>query len=306
MSDVQISYLQSPADIVNQSLDMLGVSGQIIGSLTDGTKVSETARRNYGQALRQLLRCAWWDHARKRAQLNLLGTTSIVPPPLGVSGLVEWPWQFCYEWPTDAVFGRWMPYSPTTNQPTNAQGIPLLTGNSLGVPYPQIPGRFLVTSSDQYPTETGFTPWNQLPDYQRTIGVGPTTRQVILTNCCNAWFVYTTLTPVIETWPSDFRQAMVVMMAMVLAPVAIEEPKLRMAEIGRLAPLLKNTIDNARAASANESGFPQSVDREAPWLAGRNPNWWGGRDGGFGFGDDGGGGSYSCGFGSMSWGGSVF
>jgi len=303
--DPQVSYLQTPATVCNQSLDMLGVSGQIIGSLTDGTKVAETARRNYGQALRQLSRCAWWDFNRKRAKLNLLGTTTIVPPPLGVSGFVEWPWAHAYEWPIDALCGRWLPYSPTNQQPVNAQGVPLTTGVSLGVPYRQIPGRYLISSTDQYPTETGLTPWDQLPDFQRTVGVGPTVRQVILTNCCDAHFVYTTLIPVIENWPSDFRQAMVVMMALILAPVAIDDARMRMAEIARLVPMLKNTVDNARAASANESGFPQTIDREASWIAGRNPNWWGARGGGFGM-DDEGGGSMFGGNEGFSCGGSVF
>lgn len=303
--DPPVPYLTVPADIVNQAIDMLGESGKIIGDIADGTNVAETARRNYGQALRQLLRTAHWPFARRRAKLTLLGDNTGSAPP-GVSPFVECPWAYAYAWPLDGVQGRFMPWSPPSGQPVSSTGVPLTTGGTAAFGYSMQPARFLVSSSDQYPIETGFTPWNQLPDIQRTEGLGPTFRKIILTNCCNADFVYTRLVTTIEEWDDGFRQAMVTMMAMVIAPVAVEDPKLRLAKLDRLTPILKNTVADARVASANEAGMPQSVDHTPPWITGRNEGGWGGdRFGPVGAGVDGVG-YFGCGWESLSWGGNVY
>lgn len=303
--DVPIPYLTVPSEIVNQALDMLGAAGKVIGDITDGTDVAETARRNYGQALRQLLRTAHWDFARTRQPLTLLGDAT-GSPALGISPIVECPWAYSYAWPIDGVMGRWLPWMPANGQPTSNTGVPLTTGNSALVQYGFQPGRFLVSSSNQYPLEVGTVPWIQQPDLQRTFGVGPVNRKIILTDCCQAEFVYTRFVPIIEEWDGLFRQAMVCMMAMVLAPVAIEDPKLRLAEIQRLVPVLRNTIADARVANGNESGMPASTDFSASWLVARN--WGVGAGLGYGNGLWGGGsaGYFGCGWESMSWGGSVY
>lgn len=302
MGAVQIPYLQTPAYIVNQAIDMLGQSGKIIGDINDGTPVAETARRNYGQGLRQLLRTAHWDWARKRAKLTLLGdATGQSAPP--VSNIVECPWAYAYGWPIDGVQGRWLPWTPTNAQPKSSTGVPLTTGVSTLVQYQQTPGRFLVASSDQYPIEIGNVPWDQMPDLQRTEGLGPINRKIILTDCCDAWFVYTRLATVIEEWDDLFRQAFVTMMALVLAPVAIEDPKLRMAECNRLIPILRNAIADARVANGNEAGWPQTTDFEASFIRARN---WGISNSNSGNPYPDTGGVLSMGWDTMSWAGSVF
>lgn len=260
---------------MNEAIDMLGKPGMIIGDITDGTPVAETARRNYGQALRQLLRTAHWDFARKQAVLNLLGdaTGNSAPP---VIQAVEAPWVYAYEWPGDACQGRWLPWNPTNGQPTGMGGIPLTTGVSLGVPYPLTPGRFLVASSNLYPIETGSVPWNQLPDISRTEGLGPVYRKVILSDCAQASFVYTRLVTVVEEWDSLFRQAFVTMLAMVLLPVAVEDEKVRAAEYDRLVIRLRNAVADARVANGNESSYPQSTDHQPIWLTARSGGLWGG------------------------------
>lgn len=303
--DVPIPYLQVPARIVNQALDRIGADeDSILGDIGDGTRVAETARRNYGQALRQLLRTSHWPFARKRAALTLLGdiTGQSAPP---VSNIVECPWTYCYSWPLDGVQGRWLPWNPTNAQPTNANGIPLTTGVSTGVGYISTPGRFLVSSSDKYPIETGVTPWIQQPDLQRTEGLGPVSRKVILTDCANAEFVYTRLVTTIEEWDDLFREAMVMMMAMVLAPVALKDPKLRIEQMNRLVPALKNAIADARLAAGNEAGWPQTTDFEASFIRARSGSAWG-RFGPVGWGAFGSGNGFSCGSESLNWGGSVF
>lgn len=306
MSFFGAQYLQTAAVIANQAMDMIGKPEKIIGDVTDGTPVSEAVRRNYGQGLRQLLRTAHWDFARARNKLTLLGdATGTSPLPISVSPLVECPWSYAYSWPTDAVQGRWLPWNPTNGQPTSNSGVPLTTGSSSSVGYDLVPGRFLVGSSNAYPIEIGVQPWNQQPDLQRTEGVGPVNRKIILTDCCNAEFVYTRLVTVIEEWDSLFRQAFVTMMALALAPVAIEDPKLRLAETARLVPALRNAVAEARVANGNEAGMPQSTDFEASFIRARN-QWSWGYDNGLGPVSGGALGYMGCGFDSMSWGGSVF
>jgi len=306
MGAPQISYLQCPSTIVNEAIDSLGQPGKIIGDITDGTTVAETARRNYGQALRQLLATAHWGFARKRAKLTLLGDATGNPIPAGVSPFVECPWAYAYGWPIDAVQGRWLPWTPINAQPETPSGVPLTTGVSALTQYPMQPGRFLVSSSDQYPIVTGVEPWEQLPDLQRTEGLGYTSRKVILTDCCQAEFVYTKFEPTIEVWDALFRQALVTMMAMILAPVAIDDPKISLAERVRLSPTLRNAIADARVASNNEAGYPMTTDFEASFIRARN---WGGywAPGSLGLGIGGGGlGTFWGGFDSMSWCGSVY
>lgn len=297
-----IFYLQPPATIINESLDVLGQSDQIIGDITDGSPVAETSRRNYGQALRRLLRTAHWDFARKNAELTLLGDATLANA--AVSPLVECPWSYAYAWPIDGIQGRWLPWEPTSAQPTTPSGLPLTTGGSAPNQYRQQPGRFLVASSDQYPIEVGTPAWDALPDLRRTEGLGPTNRKIILTNCCNARFVYTRLSTVIEEWDSLFRDCLVNMMALALVGVAVKDPKLAMAQRERLVPFLKNAIADARVANGNESGFPQSVDHIPIWITGRNGGW------GSGFGDNGlgqfSGNLFLPWDSSMSWAGSVF
>lgn len=299
-----IPYQASPAVIVNEAIDMLGESGRIIGDITDGTAVAEAARRFYGQGLRQLLRTAHWDFARKMVTLQLLGDstgTSAAP----ISTFVENPWTYCYAWPTDAVQGRWLPWNPTTAQPLTNTGVPLTTGVSTGVQYSLAPGRFLVGSSDQYPVAVGQIAWDQMPDIQRTEGLGLTSRKVILTDCANAQFVYTRLVTQIEEWDALFRQAFVMMMAVALAPTAIMDRKTMVAERERMIPVLKNAIADARVANGNEAGNPQSTDFVASFIRARSQGPWG-WDGYGGALAGGSNGMLGCGWDQMSWSGNVF
>ncbi len=269
-----IPYLQPPAVIVNEALDRLGQSDKIIGDITDGSKVAEASRRNYGQVLRQMHRASHWNFARKHSELTLLGDAT-GNSPLPVSPIVESPWTYAYAWPIDAVQGRWLPWNPTNAQPLSSTGVPLTTGVSTTGLYWAQPGRFLISSSAEYPVEVGSNPWAQQPDLQRTFGVGPINRQIILTDCCNAHFVYTRFVTVIEEWDPMFREAMVVAMALILAPVAIDDPKERITQRNLLIPILKNTLAEARLASGNEAGYPQSTDHLPAWITARNSGYYG-------------------------------
>lgn len=307
--DVTVPYLQPPATIVNQAIDVLGMPEKVIGDIADGTRLAEVARRNYGQALRRLLRTSHWPFARKRARLQLLGdaTGSAAPP---ISGYVESPWQYAYAWPIDGVQGRWLPANPTNAQPLDAQGVPLTTAPATAPIYAvSVPGRFLVSSSDQYPVVVGVPgSWAEMPDLQRTEGAGPTARKVILTDCgpC-AEFVYTRFVPVIEEWDDLFRQAMVLMIALAIAPSAYPDQRERFAIVNELSPRLKNAIDDARLAAGNEAGYPQTTDFEASFIRGRNYGAWAaGFGAGYGLGGGGGLGYFGMGWDSLSWAGGVY
>lgn len=247
------------------------------------------------------------------AKLQLLGdatgnSSTDVP---AVSPYVECPWAYAYGWPIDAIQGRWLPWTPINAQPDNSNGVPLTTGNTSVAQYNLTPGRFLVSSSDQYPILVGQpASWEQMPDIQRTEGLGMTSRKVILTNCCEAHFVYTRLVTTIEEWDALFREAFVIMCAIALAPTVIKDKKLMIAERDRLLPILKMAVADARVASGNEVGMPQSTDFEASQIRARN---WGAGYGGWGAGGfgafsggAGGLGYMGCGFDMMSFGGSVF
>lgn len=272
MTDVPIPYLQPPAIIINEALDRIGAYRKIIGDISDGSDVAEAARRNYGQALRKLLRTAHWNFARRQAPLTLLGdaTGNSAPP---VITTVDQPWTYAYAWPIDGVAARWMPAGLPSTLPTNP---PLTTGVSSLPQVPLIPARFLVSSSNLYPIEIGNVPWTQQPDLQRTFGVGPVNRTILLTDVCNAQFVYTRFEPVIENWDSSFREGLVAMMALILIPVAIDDPKERMAQRNAMIPIVKNTVDDARVANGNDAGYPQTTDHQPIWITARSSGWLGG------------------------------
>src|SRR5215831_9309265 len=278
MADPQVLYQTTPAYIVNQAVDRLGVPGAIIGAIDDGTPVAEAARRVYGQALRQLLNTAHWDFARKRAPLTLLGdATGFSQQAMPwVLDIVEQPWTYAYAWPIDGVQGRWMPWTPNNGPPVSFFGETVTTAPFTTPVWPVTqPARFLVASSDQYPyAGYGQIPWDQQPDLRRTHGVGPNTRKIILSDCGPpAEFVYTRLVVVIEEWDRLFREAMVMMMALAIAPTAIEDPKIRFPAMDRIVPELKSAIADARVANGNESGMPQTVDHQPVWMTARSRGW---------------------------------
>jgi hypothetical protein len=100
---------------------------------------------------------------------------------------------------------------------------------------------------------------------------------------------------------------MVTMMALALAPTAILDPKIRIAERDRLGPVLKNAVADARVASGNEAGFPQTTEHQPTWITARNAwNWLGYTYPGYGGTAAGGGYSFYPYDASFSWCGSVY
>ena len=290
-----------PQDLVNRSLDGLGLSDKLIGAFTDGTRESEAARRIYGRTLRQLLRTATWSFARKQAPLLLLGdSTGLTLAPNGqpYSQAVDQPWVFAYAWPTDGVRARWLPmqWGATVNPPP----IPIMSNLGSASPYAFLrPARFLVSSSDQFPIVAGQVDWANMPDLSGA-GAGLTNRQVILTNVQNAALVYTRLVLEIEMWDSLFEEAMVAVIASRLAMPLIDDKKLALTLRGQQIAIAKDAVMQARQANANEEGFPKAIDHVPDWIRARSGGYHGG-----GLGD--GPGVLRYGWEAMSWAdGSVF
>jgi hypothetical protein len=284
-----------PSFIVNRSLNAMGIPFAI-GSLEDGTDVSEAARRAYGPMLRQLLRSAHWNFARSQSKLELLADATGVsqapqgfpqqqpPNPQGpgvpISNIVEPPWVYAYAWPGDGVAARWLPWRLT---PIPRSQPPETTGqqNTTGLLLNQHPARFLVSSSNQYPAIVGPIDWDRMPDFESTEGVGPIGRRIILTNVPFAHLVYTRLVLSIEEWDPLFEETMVAFMAQRIALVACktanipdnEAMALRNAQIS----IVKEQLMEARTRNANDAGFPQTPDHVPDWIRARRygGSYWG-------------------------------
>jgi hypothetical protein len=306
-----------PQDIVNRGLDAIG-SRTTMGAFTDGTTVSEAARRIYTTTLEQLLRAAHWAFARKRGKLELLGDasgeTTPFPGNLPISTQVEPPWRFAYAWPIDGLQARWLPASwEGSANTTGTVGIP--PGNvGVAVPgfeenaawaAPQAPARFLVSSSDQYPVVLGQTGWDNMPDFALTQGVGPISRRIILTNQCHAHLVYTKMVQVPDEWDPLFSQAMVAVLGSMLAmvPDVLEDRKFALTMRAQQISIAKDAIAQARVANGNDSGMPQTVNHIPDWIRARQ---WGSYNRGVGIGANGmlygeeGPGVWGYGWGSMA------
>jgi hypothetical protein len=294
-------------DIGNRALRAIGVNRQI-GWIYEGSAESRALLEVYGQTLRQLLRAAHWSFARRRSQnLTLLGDSTLGNPD--VSSYVDPPWRYAYAWPVDCVRPRWLPWSGITpaNLAASPGNIPL-PGNPAAVLVPNLntfsgdlypydrPARFLLSSSDQYPIAVGQQAPTALPPSAE--GAGPINRRIILTNVQNAQLVYTYLALDVGIWDELFSQAFVATLASRVCLPLKGDPGERDKQIA----IAKMAVGEARVASAQETGFPQSTDREASWTRfrrtgrGRWGSW-----GEWGWGEGVGPGYSYCGWESIGW-----
>ena len=271
----------TPADLVNRSLDAIGRSDLIIGDIEEGTEAAKPALRQYGPALRQLLRAAHWGFARKQAPMTLLADATGQTPNVGT--VVPAPWTYEYEYPIDCVKARFVPWNSNPIQPNP----PLMTGlqqpplNAVRLK----PAPFLITTDYNYPVVVGQpASWAQYPTWWLNEGLGPIQRNVILTNVPPTpqtpnptifpSLVYTALIVIPSQWDDLFGEGMVAFLAQKLAlPLARpnERPlalKIRDEQIA----IAKSAISEARAMSANESGYPQTHGGQSAGLESRDGN----------------------------------
>ena len=278
-----------PADVANQSLDMIGVS-DTIGDLQEGSMQARAALRWYMPTLTQLLRSVHWNFARRQSPLTLLndatGQTTLMqqnagfPITVGTGTIGMRPWVYEYQWPVDALKARFVPasYCPTPGSqiPGNISlpSTPLTTGLGIApLPVQTTPTRFLV-AQDSVPTLVGMvTDWNQYPDYQDVQGLSPAQQTVILTNQPNATLVYTALILSPDQWDPLFRQAFVALLASFLAMPCIPDKKLAIPMQDRATAAAKNAILQARISDGNEAWG--QADISVDWMRTRNSGGYG-------------------------------
>jgi hypothetical protein len=270
--------MRLPTDIANRAIDALpGLDP--IGDIEEGSQVSQVFLRAYLPTLKELLRTANWSWARKRAPLDLLACTDGSNP--NVQSYVEPPWRYAYAWPIDGIRPRWLPWSgappssfaPPGNIPAPASPAAIMPNLNVSTDqgfYPhERPARFLVTATDRYPVEIGApADWNSLPNLEGVQGVGPVNSRIVLTNVQHAHLVYTYLALDIEMWDELFEAAMVSVLAS-RGAMLITDPKLAIAERNAHIMIAKDAIRNARVASAQEAGWPQSINHTPDWLLAR-------------------------------------
>lgn len=285
-----------PADIGNQALDAAGFD-MTIGDLQEGTRPAQVLLRNYGQCLRQLLRAANWDFARKTADLVLLADAT--GQTANVGSIVPVPWVYEYAYPIDCMKVRFIPWNYGQVQgipPGNIQTptTPLTTGAAPSVATGRRlrPARFVIATDPNYPPAPRQAFWT-------VQGESPTGRTVILTNVKSAKIIYTALMQYPSVWDSLFREAMVAYLASQVAMPLATDKKFGMQMRKDNIEIAKMKIQEARRVDGNEGFY--SSDISVDWMNTRrvgNRDW--GGLGGLGWSDDTGPGGYGGGWDSIS------
>ena len=286
-----------PADVGQQALDAAGIDFTI-GDLEEGTKPAQVLLRAYGQNLRQLLRAANWNWARRESPLLLLADATGQTPNVGAvvpSG------EFIYEYalPIDCMKIRFIPWhrginpgSPAGNITPPNPTVPLTTATPLAIGHRLMPAKFLITNDPNYPPQVGQIFWE-------TQGESPQGRAVILCNVQNAKCIYTYLALYPSVWDPLFREALVALIASNIALPLAKDKNFGMAMRKENIESAKGKIREARVVDGNES--VASSDISVDWMRTRRTGGWGAGRGGYGGGEFGGGyGGFGGGFDAMN------
>lgn len=290
-----------PTDVANQALDAAAVEFTL-GDLEEGTRSAQVTLRAYGECLRQLLRGAPWDFARRESPLVLVADATGQTPNVGTmvpSGFV-----YAYLYPTDCARVRYIPWcpfqspgAPAANIQPSSSSAPIVTnlGQSPNLGQRIVPARYLITNDVNYPPPPGQINWE-------TQGVSPQGRLLILTNVKEARCVYTTTVLYPSMWDHLFRAAFVSYLGSEVALTLAKDKKLGLQVQDRLIVRTKEKIQAARIADGNEMWA--SSDIPVDWMRSRNSGGagnfgfggWGGAGGVGDYGCFGGGWAGSCGF----------
>lgn len=296
-----------PETLANRALDAAG-SDEPIGNIQDGSRESKIIIRHYGPVLRQLLRAAHWDMARKQAPLQLLADAT--GQTANVGNQVPAPWIYEYAYPIDCMKLRFVPLNPGNVASASPAGnialpaTPLMTG--LGQPSSSqprlVPTRFLIATDYNYPaqiqTGPGGTEWWNIQ------GISPSNRTVILTNVQQAIGVYTCLQTAPSLWDALFEAAFVAALAEKISVPLDTDPTKKKGIVfrDRNIVIAKECIRQARVSDGNEMWT--TTDHVPDWIRVRNSGAWGSQWGG---GSSGGPGVLSCGWDAYGFGdGSAF
>lgn len=297
----------TPSDIGAQVLDAIAWP-EVLGDLNDGSDHANILLRAYGQCLEQLQRAANWDMCRKEAPLVLLADATGNTALVGTS--VPYPWLYSYQYPTDCVKMRFVPWNfanPSTVIPADNIQIPQTPlvdglGDTSRIGARVRPARFLVATDFNNPSLD--------PSDYETRGVSPQGRTVILTNVREATGVYTANMIYPSVWDPLFRAAFVAYLASEVAlPIwAKKDAKFGLLIRNQQAEIVRAKVKEARLVDGNEGG-PSSSDIRTDWIDVRasggqgfvNGNW-----GGAGWGAGDGPGVWSYGFDALTVAGAVF
>lgn len=259
----------TPADVCNQALDAIG-SEVVLGDLEDGTREASVLLRAYGQCVRQLLRAAHWNFARKTAPLTLLADATGQTPDAG--NMVPSPWIYEYAYPIDCLKARFVPWNPqgiVSGAPAgNIQlpPVPLTTGAAQQPLVGQrlVPARFTEATdfNNPPPSDAGY----------ETPGISPVGRTVILTNVQNAQLVYTALLMYPSVWDPQFRAALVAYIASEVALPLSKDKRFGLELRREQIAIAKQKITAARVTDGNEGYF--SSDIQTDWMRARSSGAW--------------------------------
>lgn len=289
-----------PTSVCNQALDAAGIPFQL-GNIEQGGREAEVCLRAYGEALRQLLRAAPWQFARRQTTLLLLADASGSTP--NVSTLVPGGYAsrfcYCYALPTDCARVRYIPANraanpttPTGNITPANGGLPILPNTNQNFQYGQriVPTPFMLTNDPDFTAPAGS-------NGEFLQGQSPIGNTVILSNVQQATIVYTFNAIYPSLWDHLFRAAMVAYLAQAISfPLwsSRNKPDLGIKVRDQQVVIVKQTLSEARSVDASEPAT--SGDVPVDWMQFR-------RTGGGGLAGYGGGGDYGCWGGG--WGGSL-
>lgn len=270
----------APADIGNQALDGIGYA-ETVSDLEEGTPQAQVILRAYGECLKQLLRAANWNFARKQAPLTLLADASGQTPDVGT--VVPFNWMYEYAYPTDCAKVRFIPFNwqnPGVGVPAGNIQIPqtpLADGLNPQAGPKIVPAKFQVATDFNYPPPVGSETWN-------VQGQSPQGRTVILTNVKQAQAIYTAIMLYPSIWDALFRSAFVAYLASEISlPIWSKkgETKQGIAMRDSNIGIVKGKLTEARLVDGNEGVSSSSLSVD--WMRARNVgSAWGPGGGGWG------------------------
>lgn len=268
-----MSDSETPTSIANQALDAAGIDFTL-GNIEEGSKPSQVVLRHYTESLKQLLRAANWDWARREAPLQLVADATRQTPNVGI--MVPSGFTYSYNYPTDCARIRFLPWNYwDQNSPVPAGNIvppdpdaPIMPNLIVRLGQPLVPSRFLITNDPNYVPEGAS---NDLP------GISPTGQVLILSNVRNARAVYTYNGFYPNLWDSLFREAMVAFLASkIVFPLGKDKKFARQIRADNIA-IAQAAVRNAMVSNGNESW--SNSDLAVDWMRVRNSGGrgpWGG------------------------------
>jgi hypothetical protein len=290
-----LSY--TPTDVANESLIAIG-SKVLIGDIEEGSREARVLINKYWTCLRQLLRGAHWDFARRLDAMTMLADATGNTPNVG--NIVIKPWLYEYSYPTNCAKARFVPHNGVNpNVIAGNWAAPSIWGDGLVIDPPVIippgafgaagapnpvptglpsqrhlrPAKFIISADTNYPPAPGQELW-------AVQGVGNMGRTVILTNVYMASLCYTEIVLEPQRWDDLFRAAMVSFLASEVALPLAPDLKTGMALRADQIKITKMKLDIARATNGNE-GWANN-DISVDWMRERRGEqwqdpWWGPR-----------------------------